>query len=97
MTPEQHLLRWQELHGVEASRLVRVWLRLVLWLSRPLRVDSQVLEVKGETGTEKPYAITSCDAGGCWANDGSRLNRLGPNLWGPRGICTVQGSLLQCP
>ena len=46
---------------------------------------------------EKPYAITSCDPGGCWANDGSRLNRVGPNLWGPRGICTVQGSLLQCP
>jgi len=46
---------------------------------------------------EKPYAITSCDAGGCWANDGSRLNRVGPNLWGPRGICTMQGSLLQCP
>jgi hypothetical protein len=46
---------------------------------------------------EKAYAITSCDAGGCWANDGSRLNRVGPNLWGPRGICTVQGSLLQCP
>jgi len=47
--------------------------------------------------TEKPYAITSCDPGGCWANDGSRLNRVGPNLWGPRGICTVQGSLVQCP
>ena len=46
---------------------------------------------------EKPYAITSCDPGGCWANDGSRLNRVGPNLWGPRGICTVQGSLVQCP
>jgi len=46
---------------------------------------------------EKPYAITSCDSSGCWANDGSRLNRVGPNLWGPRGICTVQGSLLQCP
>ena len=46
---------------------------------------------------EKVYAITSCDPGGCWANDGSRLNRVGPNLWGPRGICTVQGSLVQCP
>jgi hypothetical protein len=44
-----------------------------------------------------PYAITSCDAGGCWANDGSRLNRVGPNLWGPRGLCTVQGTLVQCP
>lgn len=46
---------------------------------------------------DRPYAITSCDAGGCWANDGSRLNRVGPNLWGPHGICTVQGSLVQCP
>jgi len=46
---------------------------------------------------ERPYAITSCDSGGCWANDGSRLNRVGPNLWGPRGVCTVQGSLVQCP
>jgi hypothetical protein len=46
---------------------------------------------------DKPYAITSCDSGGCWANDGSRLNRVGPNLWGPHGICTVQGSLVQCP
>ena len=46
---------------------------------------------------EKPYAITSCDAGGCWANDGSRLNRVGPNLWGSRGACTVQGTLLHCP
>jgi hypothetical protein len=52
--------------------------------SPPVRVD-------------KPYAITSCDSGGCWANDGSRLDRVGPNLWGPRGVCTVQGSLLQCP
>jgi len=49
------------------------------------------------TGVDRPYAITSCDAGGCWANDGSRLNRVGPNLWGPHGICSVQGSLLQCP
>jgi len=44
-----------------------------------------------------PYAVTSCDAGGCWANDGSRLNRVGATLWGPRGACSVQGSMLQCP
>ena len=49
------------------------------------------------TPADKPYAITSCDAGGCWANDGSRLNRVGPNLWGSRGACTVQGTLLHCP
>jgi len=46
---------------------------------------------------ERPYAVTACDPGGCWANDGSRLNRLGPNLWGKRGMCTLHGSLLQCP
>ena len=44
-----------------------------------------------------PTTVLSCDIGGCWANDGSRLNRVGPTLWGPRGACTVQGTLLQCP
>jgi CDP-diacylglycerol--glycerol-3-phosphate 3-phosphatidyltransferase len=38
VTPEEHLLRWQELHRVQASWLVRRWLRVVLRLSRPLRV-----------------------------------------------------------
>ncbi|MEO6746406.1 MAG: hypothetical protein ABIN08_18150 [Caldimonas sp.] len=44
-----------------------------------------------------PTSILSCDIVGCWANDGSRLNRVGPNLWGSRGACTVQGTLLHCP
>lgn len=42
-------------------------------------------------------SITSCDAGGCWASDGSRLNRVGPTLWGSHGACSVQGSVVQCP
>ena len=46
---------------------------------------------------ERPRAVTACDPGGCWADDGSRLTRIGPNLWGKRGICTLQGSLLLCP
>ena len=41
--------------------------------------------------------ITACDAVGCWASDGSRLHRVGPNLQGPRGLCSVQGGVLQCP
>jgi hypothetical protein len=41
--------------------------------------------------------ITSCDPGGCWDNDGTRLHRAGPNLMGPRGLCTVQGNVLNCP
>ena len=44
-----------------------------------------------------PTTILSCDIVGCWASDGSRLNRVGPNLWGARGACSAQGALLQCP
>lgn len=49
------------------------------------------------TPARRPRFITTCDAVGCWADDGSRLHRVGPNLRGPRGACTVQGTLLQCP
>jgi hypothetical protein len=42
-------------------------------------------------------SIASCDAAGCWASDGTRLQRVGPNLLGPKGFCTVQGSVLNCP
>ncbi len=41
--------------------------------------------------------VNSCDANGCWASDGTRLQRAGSNLLGPRGYCTLQGALLQCP
>lgn len=41
--------------------------------------------------------VTNCDPSGCWASDGSRLQRLGPHLVGPRGVCSVQGVLLHCP
>jgi hypothetical protein len=41
--------------------------------------------------------ITSCDLNGCWASDGSRLNRVGPQLHGPSGPCTVQSGLAYCP
>lgn len=44
-----------------------------------------------------PATITGCDTAGCWASDGSRLTRAGPNLQGPRGLCSVQGTLLVCP
>lgn len=41
--------------------------------------------------------VTSCDAGGCWDNLGRRINRVGPNLVGPNGACTVQGVFATCP
>jgi hypothetical protein len=40
--------------------------------------------------------ITICDPAGCWASDGTRLNRVGPLLVGPLGVCTVQGAVLSC-
>jgi len=46
---------------------------------------------------ETPTLITSCDAAGCWASDGSRLTRSGLNLVGPRGLCSAQGVVLHCP
>jgi archaetidylinositol phosphate synthase len=45
VTPEEHALRWQQLHGVEPSTLVRRWLRLVLWVSRPLHVPPWTVTV----------------------------------------------------
>lgn len=41
--------------------------------------------------------ITACDPMGCWANDGTRLQRMGSTLFGPLGLCTVQGAVLSCP
>jgi hypothetical protein len=43
-----------------------------------------------------PLTVGACDPGGCWASDGSRLQRVGPQLLGPRGFCTQQGAFLHC-
>lgn len=45
-----------------------------------------------------PASITGCDALGCWASDGTRLQRAAPGvLLGPRGFCSAPGGLLHCP
>ena len=44
-----------------------------------------------------PLSVSACDATGCWTSAGTRLPRVGAGLLGPRGVCTVQGSLLVCP
>lgn len=38
-----------------------------------------------------------CDPSGCWTEDGGRLRHVGPNLTGPRGACSQQGSMVYCP
>jgi hypothetical protein len=42
-------------------------------------------------------SITSCDANGCWASDGTRLQRFGSQLLGPRGVCSRVGAVVHCP
>lgn len=44
-----------------------------------------------------PVSITACDALGCWASDGTRLQRAGPNLLGPHGFCSAPAGVLHCP
>jgi hypothetical protein len=46
---------------------------------------------------EPPPVVTSCDLGGCWDSNGTRLNRAGPQLIGPRGACTTVGATVYCP
>lgn len=46
---------------------------------------------------EAPITINHCNAATCLGSDGSTLTRVGPNLVGPRGVCTVQGVFLRCP
>ncbi len=45
----------------------------------------------------RPTVITTCDPAGCWDSDGRRLNNMGPLLMGPRGPCTLQGGVANCP
>lgn len=46
---------------------------------------------------EPPVTVSNCNAATCLASDGSMLTRVGPNLVGPRGTCTMQGMFLRCP
>ena len=46
---------------------------------------------------EAPITLSNCSAATCLGSDGSTLTRVGPNVVGPRGVCTVQGIFLRCP
>ncbi len=46
---------------------------------------------------EAPVTVSNCNAATCLGSDGSTLTRVGPNLVGPRGVCTLQGVFLHCP
>jgi hypothetical protein len=70
----------------------------------PTQIGSRVDPLPGPVTTPqasapnpRPAAITTCDPGGCWDSEGRRLNQLGPVLVGPRGTCTVQAGVVNCP
>lgn len=46
---------------------------------------------------DAPITLSNCNAATCLGSDGSTLIRVGPNVIGPRGTCTVQGVFVRCP
>lgn len=44
----------------------------------------------------RPVALTTCDPGGCWDSNGTRLNGQGPVLTAPAGTCIAQGGFVTC-
>jgi hypothetical protein len=46
---------------------------------------------------ERAPQPATCDAGGCWTNDGSHLRHVPPTLVGPSGLCTQRAGQVFCP
>ena len=79
------------------------------WAQPPISVPAPIIEPPGRPAAGivpqplppavqvgRQPSITSCDAHGCWADDGTRLQRIVPGSVGPSGLCTVQGGLAFC-
>lgn len=54
-------------------------------------------ETRPPVQRQMPLGIVACDATGCFTSDGRRLQRAGPQLLGPTGLCNDQGGVLVCP
>lgn len=79
------------------------------WAQPPISVPPPVIEpparaqaipstqpVPPPVHIDRPAAIATCDANGCWTTDGRRLPQLGPNLIGPQGPCAATGGFANC-
>ena len=44
-----------------------------------------------------PVTTAGCNAAGCFASDGTWMQRVDPQLLGPRGLCSLQVGLISCP
>lgn len=80
------------------------------WSDPPLTVPAPVTAPPGQAAAalvpqappgplriERPASLTACDANGCWAADGARLQHLAPVQIGPGGLCAAQGGFVFCP
>ncbi|HET9977352.1 MAG TPA: hypothetical protein VFQ20_07960 [Burkholderiaceae bacterium] len=62
----------------------------------PVRPSATPLARDAPPAGHPPLTLTACDAAGCWTSDGTRLQRAGSVLLGPRGVCQVSGPFVQC-
>jgi hypothetical protein len=69
----------------------------VIDAARAVPVPAVVATPPPALAVPRPPVITTCDPGGCWDSEGRRLNSVGPVIVGPRGVCTVQAGLVNCP
>jgi hypothetical protein len=46
---------------------------------------------------DRPATVSGCDPGGCWVDDGVRLQRVAPNLMAPGGLCAQAPGAAGCP
>ena len=81
------------------ARLARPAEAVPSTLAPPPRVPMpSALPAPGVPAPTMPTQTTRCDAGGCWDQNGQRLNRSGNLLVNPQGqFCTQQGTVLLCP
>jgi hypothetical protein len=64
---------------------------------RPAQPPPAIAAPQPPLAIPRAAVITTCDPAGCWDSEGRRLNNMGPLLMGPRGLCTIQGGVLNCP
>lgn len=79
------------------------------WAQPPIAVPAPIIEPPARAATaaaaqplpppvriDRPPVLTACDLTGCWTNEGTRLQRVGPGLMGQQGPCVAQGSFAYC-
>lgn len=64
--------------------------------ARPLQSGNPVVTVPMPR-IDPPVILQHCTGLTCLASDGSTLTRVGPNVVGPRGVCTVVAGSVRCP